>query len=131
MSMKTSTEKKLIDALDSLVSGKSKYTNGALTQNNLCTEAGVSRTTLNRYKNILEDFNRAKNFGRREESKYHPVSIQEKNKELMEENSRLRRKNQKLKESYEKELAKARQKIYVQSRRIEAQEKKNSIKSVK
>lgn len=129
--MKINTEKKLVDALDRLVTGKPKHTDGGLTQKNLCTEAGVSRTTLNRYKDILEEFNRAKKTGVTEESKEHPVSIQEKNKDLIEENSRLRKKNKKLKEYYEEELAKARQKIYIQSRKLEAYEAKTKIKSVK
>ena len=129
--MKRNTENKLFDALDRIVSGKAKYTSGALTQNNLCTEAGVSRTTLNRYKNVLEEFNRAKCSNTEVEAIEHPVTIQDKNKELMDANSLLRKKNQTIKEHYERELSKSRQQIFILTRKLEALEKRINIRGIK
>ena len=42
------TEKKLRDAMERLLTGKPKRTDGRLTKNNLHLEAGVSRATMNR-----------------------------------------------------------------------------------
>lgn len=47
------THKKLEDAMQRLLDGKSRRTDGALTKNNLHTEAGVSRATMNRASDIL------------------------------------------------------------------------------
>lgn len=47
------THKKLEDAMQRLLDGKSRRTDGALTKNNLHIEAGVSRATMNRASDIL------------------------------------------------------------------------------
>lgn len=47
------TYKKLEDAMQRLLDGKSRRTDGALTKNNLHVEAGVSRATMNRATDLL------------------------------------------------------------------------------
>ena len=53
------TEKKLRDAMERLLAGKSKRTDGRLTKANLHIEAGVSRATMNRADAVLTDWNTA------------------------------------------------------------------------
>ena len=53
------TEKKLRDAMQRLLTGKSKRTDGRLTKANLHTEAGVSRATMNRATSVVADWNAA------------------------------------------------------------------------
>jgi hypothetical protein len=53
------TEKKLRDAMQRLLTGRSKRTDGRLTKANLHIEAGVSRATMNRATAVLADWNRA------------------------------------------------------------------------
>jgi hypothetical protein len=55
----TATEKKLRDAMQLLLAGESKRTNGRLTKANLHTEAGVSRATMNRAAAVIADWNTA------------------------------------------------------------------------
>jgi len=53
------TEKKLRDAMQRLLAGQSKRTDGRLTKANLHTEAGVSRATMNRADAVIADWNAA------------------------------------------------------------------------
>lgn len=53
------TEKKLRDAMERLLTGKSKRTDGRLIKSNLHVEAGVSRATMNRATAVLADWNAA------------------------------------------------------------------------
>jgi chromosome segregation ATPase len=53
------TEKKLRDAMQRLLTGKSKRTDGRLTKANLHIEAGVSRATMNRAASVIADWNAA------------------------------------------------------------------------
>ncbi len=53
------TEKKLRDAMQRLLAGKSKRTDGRLTKTNLHIEASVSRATMNRATAIIADWNAA------------------------------------------------------------------------
>lgn len=53
------TEKKLRDAMQRLLAGTSKRTDGRLTKSNLHVEAGVSRATMNRADAVLADWNTA------------------------------------------------------------------------
>jgi hypothetical protein len=52
----TSTEQALRDAMQRLLSGRPRYTDGRLIKNNLYREAQVSRATMNRAKNILAEW---------------------------------------------------------------------------
>lgn len=48
----------LREAMERLLSGKSARTDGALTKNNLFKEAGVSRATMNRAREVLDEWDR-------------------------------------------------------------------------
>ncbi|MGW2081177.1 hypothetical protein ACWCOW_30305 [Streptomyces sp. NPDC001939] len=50
------TEQKLRGAMDRLLAGKPQHTDGRLTKNNLCREAGVSPATMFRAKTVLADW---------------------------------------------------------------------------
>ena len=51
------TEKKLRDAMQRLLAGQSKRTDGRLTKTNLHIEAGVSRATMNRAAAVIAEWN--------------------------------------------------------------------------
>ena len=53
------TEKKLRNAMQRLLGGRAKRTDGRLTKNNLCVEAGVSRATMNRAVTIMTEWDGA------------------------------------------------------------------------
>jgi len=53
------TEKKLRDAMQRLLAGQPKRTDGRLTKSNLHLEAGVSRATMNRANAVIADWNTA------------------------------------------------------------------------
>lgn len=53
------TEKKLRDAMQRLLAGEPKRTDGRLTKTNLHIEAGVSRATMNRADAVIADWNTA------------------------------------------------------------------------
>mgnify|MGYP000346569190 CR=1 FL=1 len=53
------TEKKLRDAMQRLLAGHPKRTDGRLTKTNLHVEAGVSRATMNRAEGVIADWNTA------------------------------------------------------------------------
>lgn len=55
----SATEKKLRDAMERLLAGKAKRTDGRLTKANLHTEADVSRATMNRATAVLADWDAA------------------------------------------------------------------------
>jgi hypothetical protein len=50
------TEQALRDAMERLLSGQPQQTDGKITKNNLCREAGVSRATMNRAPEILTEW---------------------------------------------------------------------------
>ncbi|MFJ2580488.1 hypothetical protein [Kitasatospora aureofaciens] len=49
-------ERAVRDAMERLFTGKSQHTDGRLTKNNLCLEAGVSPATMFRAKAVLADW---------------------------------------------------------------------------
>ncbi|MCW1825000.1 hypothetical protein OLG66_29205 [Mycobacterium senegalense] len=53
------TEQKLRDAMERLLAGKPKRTDGRLTKANLHTEAGISRATMNRAAAVIADWDAA------------------------------------------------------------------------
>ncbi|MGB3168873.1 MAG: hypothetical protein WBB62_05315 [Rhodococcus sp. (in: high G+C Gram-positive bacteria)] len=53
------TEQKLRDAMQRLLGGQAKHTDGRLTKNNLCAEAGVSRATMNRAVTVMTEWDGA------------------------------------------------------------------------
>lgn len=53
------TEQKLRDAMQRLLTGKAKRTDGRLTKTNLYIEAGVSRATMNRATAVIADWDAA------------------------------------------------------------------------
>lgn len=57
------TEKKLREAMERLLAGKPKRTDGRLTKNNLHVEAGVSRATMNRALGVIADWDVAVSTG--------------------------------------------------------------------
>ncbi|MER6406069.1 hypothetical protein ABZ918_03355 [Streptomyces viridosporus] len=56
MTIFTKTEQVLRDAMEQLLSGRPQHTDGKLTKNNLCREAGVSRVTMHRAAKILTEW---------------------------------------------------------------------------
>lgn len=54
-----STERKLRDAMQRLLAGQSKRTDGRLTKTNLHIEASVSRATMNRAAAVIAEWNTA------------------------------------------------------------------------
>ncbi|WP_078495477.1 hypothetical protein [Streptomyces viridosporus] len=56
MTIFTKTEQVLCDAMERLLSGRPQHTDGKLTKNNLCREAGVSRVTMHRAAKILTEW---------------------------------------------------------------------------
>lgn len=57
--VRPATEKKLRDAMQVLLAGQSKRTDGRLTKANLHVEAGVSRATMNRAAAVIAEWNTA------------------------------------------------------------------------
>lgn len=60
MSKNDDTEMRFQEALERLVAGQSKRTNGKLTQENIADEAGLDRSTLNRYPAVVKSLKEAK-----------------------------------------------------------------------
>jgi len=77
---KASTRETFLEAMDRLLRGEPIYTNGKLTEANLCREAKRSRATLNRYQNIKNLFNEAK----LNRNKRAPTNLADKVRELEE-----------------------------------------------
>lgn len=94
------TEKKLRDAMQRLLTGTAKRTDGRLIKNNLHIEAGVSRATMNRAAEVLAEWNAAvgtestprdAQLMRFEETVF---KLKNSVAKLREENTALKRKNQ-------------------------------------
>jgi hypothetical protein len=77
---KATTQKAFMEAMDRLLRGESIYTNGKLTEANLCREAKRSRATLNRYQDIKNLFSEAK----LNRNKRAPTNLTDKVRELEE-----------------------------------------------
>jgi len=58
-SVTAETEKKLRDAMQRLIAGKAKRTDGRLIKTNLHIEAGVSRATMNRATTVIAEWDAA------------------------------------------------------------------------
>ena len=58
MGDKTSSETKLREAMDRLLAGTPKRTDGRLIKENLYREAAVSRATMNRARSVLDEWER-------------------------------------------------------------------------
>ncbi|MFF4012753.1 hypothetical protein [Streptomyces sp. NPDC001717] len=56
MTVSSKTEHALREAMERLLAGTSQHTDGKLTKNNLCREAKVSRATMNRADDILDEW---------------------------------------------------------------------------
>ncbi|WP_257980599.1 hypothetical protein [Streptomyces sp. CB02959] len=56
MTVSAKTEQALRDAMERLLSGQPQHTDGKLTKNNLCREAGISRATMNRAPELLTEW---------------------------------------------------------------------------
>ena len=94
------TEKKLRDAMQRLLTGTAKRTDGRLIKNNLHVEAGVSRATMNRATEVIKEWNvavgtestpRDAELMRLEEA---VSKLKNSVAKLREENTALKRKNQ-------------------------------------
>lgn len=84
---KGETREAVLTAMDRLLQGKPVYTDGRLTEANLCREAKRSRSTLSRYPEIKREFAEAK----RNRDKTAPANLVEKVMELEETVSQYRR----------------------------------------
>ncbi|WP_194711277.1 hypothetical protein [Noviherbaspirillum soli] len=123
MNKAAKTERELLDALDRLVSGSPTCTDGALTQENLAKEAGVSRATLNRYPDVVEEFRRSKHGVPGDDAAAIPVTLQDKNRTLHEEVSLLKRQAALDKKEFDRILGAARDEIYVLSEALKERDK--------
>ncbi|MFD7337808.1 hypothetical protein ACFV98_17615 [Streptomyces violascens] len=56
MTTSAKTEQALREAMERLFAGKPELTDGKLTKNNLCREAGVSRATMNRASSLMAEW---------------------------------------------------------------------------
>lgn len=86
------TEKKLRDAIQVLLAGKSKRTDGRLTKANLHVEAGVSRATMNRAAAVIAEWNTAVDTQAAPRDS-HLVELQDTISELKQTISKLRERN--------------------------------------
>jgi tryptophan 2,3-dioxygenase len=86
-SRKDNTREVFSNAMDRLLRGEPLYTNGKLTEANLCREAERSRATLTRYPEIKRTFSEAK----RNRNKTAPTNLVEKVRELEDTLRELRR----------------------------------------
>ena len=99
-SVTAETEKKLRDAMQRLLTGKAKRTDGRLTKSNLHIEADVSRATMNRATTILADWDAAVGTDcaprdpRLVALEAKVSTLRESVAKLREENTALKRKNQ-------------------------------------
>lgn len=127
MSKKKDTEKSLIDALDRLICGKSRVTDGRVTQANIALEAGVSRATFNRYAKVVDEYRLART-QRHTAAPQTPFTIEDKNRELQESNIALRRKLKIEEKAGEKRGASARQELFILTMALKARDKTIAIK---
>lgn len=89
------TEKKLRDAMQRLLAGTSKRTDGRLTKANLHLEAGVSRATMNRADAVIAEWNTA--VGTQSAPRDSQiVELQETVTKLRQTNAKLRQRNTEL-----------------------------------
>jgi len=121
MNKKVNTEKKLIDALDRLLAGESRLTDGRVTQGNIALEAGVSRATFNRYAKVVDEYRLAKT-RKNTDALPVPFTIEEKNRELQESNIALRKKLTLEKVESNVQEARARQEIFVLTMALKAKD---------
>jgi hypothetical protein len=127
MSKKQTTEQNLIDALDRLLAGQSRVTDGRLIQRNIALEAGVSRATFNRYAKVVEEYRLSKT----QKNKGDPplrFTIEDKNLELQESNISLRKKLTSERDESKKRDAGARQEILILSLALKARDKTIDVK---
>lgn len=112
---KDETQEVFCNAMDRLLRGEPLYTDGKLSEANLCREAKRSRATLNRYPDVKRTFSEA----RLSRNKTAPTNLVEKIREL-EESLRQRRREDNL---TIKELTASRnrlaQEVFLQYRVIE------------
>lgn len=111
--MISKTEKQLLDAIDLLVSGTPKNSDGRFTQKNIALEAGTSRATLNRYPNVIKEYQRVKAAGAARADEIKPFSIEDKNRELQDANTQLKRQFAEVRKSLERQILAARQEIRI------------------
>lgn len=90
------TEKKLRDAMQRLLTGTAKRTDGRLIKNNLHIEAGVSRATMNRATDVLAEWDAAVSTGSAPRDAQ-LVRLQENVSKLKKDVARLRTENTSLK----------------------------------
>jgi hypothetical protein len=99
-SVTAETEKKLRDAMQRLLAGKAKRTDGRLIKTNLHIEAGVSRATMNRATTVIADWDAAVGTDcaprdpRLVALEAEVSTLKESVVKLREENTALKRKNQ-------------------------------------
>lgn len=111
--MTSKTEKQLLNAIDLLVSGTPKNSDGRFTQKNIALEAGTSRATLNRYPNVIREYQRVKAAGAAHAHEIKPFSIEDKNRELQDANTQLKRQLAEVRKSLERQILAARQEIRI------------------
>ncbi|MFE3166680.1 hypothetical protein [Streptomyces sp. NPDC059224] len=89
MTVSAKTQQALRDAMERLLSGRPEHTDGKLSKNNLCREAGVSRATMNRATEILTEWDAR--------TATSPAGVQQRRRdtELAELRSKLRKSNKK------------------------------------
>ena len=126
---KKSTKKMLASALHRLVSNESVHTDGRLTYENLYKEAGVSRSTLNRYPEYKDSLEKAKKYLSKDGKT--PDNIFEKNKELKESIRDLQESNTELKNKLKLLDKVSKQEILILNRRIEVLERRAGRKNDK
>lgn len=129
--VKKETGTALRQALDRLVRKKAVKTDGRLTYANLYIEAGVSRTTLERYPEYKDELDKAKNFSGKD--KHSPDNVYDKNKELLEINKSLLKELNTERKSYENFKKISKQEVMLLNNKIASLEKmlKREVKNGK
>ncbi|MEV4780478.1 hypothetical protein [Burkholderia sp. LMU1-1-1.1] len=122
MSKKKTTEQNLIDALDRLLIGESRLTDGRVTQKNIALEAGVSRATFNRYAKVVDEYRLARTRSNTDVPLL-PFTIEDKNRELQEANIAMRKKLIAERVESQRNAAGARQEVLVLSLALKARDK--------
>lgn len=111
--MISKTEKQLLDAIDLLVSGTPKNSDGRFTQKNIALEALVSRATLNRYPDVVKKYQRVKAAGATRANEVKPFGIEDKNRELQDASTQMKRQFAEVRKSLERQILAARQEIWI------------------
>lgn len=112
MTKSEQTERELLDALDRLVTGRPKKTDGRITQENIALEAGVTRATFNRYTRVVVEYRRVKASAESGDEPL-PITIESKNRDLKDTNSKLQRALSEQRASHAREMYAARDEIMV------------------